>query len=145
MMKFKQGFVTFALIAATAIIPACGAVEVEAKTKDLTNYELMKQTVRENYGDKEIKLVDGNGDEDRYWEIILHRKNKDYVVVEKVVSVGDGTDHGWYDTESGGHYIIGYNKTTRSGRKVVSYIIWNPENNQVDDVAYVVDHKKVRG
>ena len=116
-----------------------------AQSNSTTNYQLMQETVKNNYGNKKIKLVNGNGREDYYWNIVLHRKNKSYVVVEKVVSIGNGTRHGWYDTADGGHYIIGYNKRVPKGKRVISYVIWNPYTNEVDDVAFVIDNKMVRG
>lgn len=109
-----------------------------------TNYKLMKSVVKKNYPTKKVKIVNGNGDEDKYWNVILSRKNKDYIVVEKVVSVGNGSKHGFYKTADGNEYIIGYNKKVTKGKRITSYIIWNPTSNECDDIAYVIDNNKVR-
>ena len=128
------------LILAAFLIP----MSENANAKSKTDYQLMKQTVKENYGNKKIKLINGNGDEDAYWNVILHRKNKKYVVVEKVISKGNGTKHGWYKTANGNKYIIGYNKKVPKGKKVTSYIIWNPYSNECDVIDFVIDNGKVR-
>lgn len=144
--KFKAYVVVMLLIiVALLIIRTPETVEAKQKTKNLTNYELMKQTVRKHYPGKKIRLINGDGWEDKTWKVILSRKNKNYVVVEKCTSIGNGTKHGWRKTKDGNKYIIGYNKKVPKGKKVVSYIIWNPYTDYCDDVTYVVDNKKVRG
>lgn len=134
-----------ATVSAASLAKRPEIVSVAKETKEkTTDYQLMKKTVRKHYPGKKIKIVDGNGSEEKYWSVVLKRKNKKYVVVEKVVSTGNGTKHGWYKTADGNRYIIGYNRKVPKGKKVTSYVIWNPENNECDDVTYVVDNGKVR-
>jgi len=126
-----------------------GVLPVYAKVTDKStsksNWEITKELCRKE-GYKKIKLIDTNNSTDKQaWKIIDHRKGKNYIVVEKVVSVSDGTGYGWYSTKTKGtNYIIGYNKKVPKGRKVTSYVIWNPANNECDDILYVIDNKAFR-
>ena len=81
--------------------------------------------------------------ERKVWKLIETRKGKPYILVSKIVSTGTGTKHGWYTTDEG-CYIIGYNKRVKAGKRVTSYIIWNPETNYEDDILYVVDNQRYR-
>lgn len=67
-------------------------------------------------------------------------KSKDVVTVSVEKSFSDG---GYYGTTLDG-YTIAYNKKVKKGKKVKSYLIWNPHNNTCDDVVAVVDNKKIR-
>lgn len=114
------------------------------KPSGKTNWQIVKQLAKKT--GKPIKLVDEiKTPEAKLWNLIEHRKGKPYVLVTKVVSVGNGTDHGWYTTKEGFRYIIGYNKKVPKGKKVTSYIIWNPKTNYEDDILYVVDNRMYRG
>lgn len=70
---------------------------------------------------------------------LLHRKNCGKIYVEKVVSWSEG--HYGYDKD--GYYIY-YNKYVKKGKRVVSYLVYNPKNNYCDDVIAVVDNGKIR-
>ena len=124
------------------------SVTAEAKTEQpnqKTNWQIVKELCRKS-GYKKIKLVDANKLTDKQlWKILDHLKGKPYIVVEKFVSVSDGTGYGWYGTGTkGAYYITGYNKRVPRGRKVTSYLIWNPKTNECDDILYVVDNKMYR-
>ena len=69
-----------------------------------------------------------------------NHKSKEVVTVSVEKSISDG---GYYGTTLDG-YSIAYNKKVKKGKKVKSYMIWNPHNNTCDDVVAVVDNKKVR-
>lgn len=127
-----------------ALLLACFVVPAEAKqTNGKTNWQIVKELARKT--GKPIKLVNEiTTPERKLWKLIEHRKGKPYVLVTKVVSVSDGSDHGWYTTNEGYTYIIGYNKRVPKGKKVTSYIIWNPKTNYEDDVLYVVDNRMYR-
>ena len=129
----------------TAAISAKG-IDVYGATANcsLDDYHLMRQTVRTEYGNRPIRFVDGNGSEEKFWNVVSSRENEEYIVVEKTISTGDGTDHGWYETVDGNRYIIGYNSEVDAGKQIVSYIIWNPETNECDDIAYVIDNEMIR-
>lgn len=129
----------------TAAIAAKGVdVFAAAETTKLDDYQLMRQTIQTEYGNRPIRFVDGNGNEERFWNVVSSRENKEYIVVEKTISTGNGTDHGWYETVDGNRYIIGYNAEVEVGKQTVSYIIWNPESNECDDIAHVIDNGSIR-
>ena len=116
----------------------------EQKTK--SSWQIAKDLCRKE-GYHKIKLVESNKVTDKqFWKIVDHRKGKPYIVVEKIVSVSDGNGYGWYSTGTKGtNYIIGYNKRVPKGKKVTSYVIWNPRSNECDDVLYVCDNRTWRG
>lgn len=140
MKKFKRA-ITILLILAIVL-----GMTVTAQAGQKTNWEITKELCRKS-GYNKIKVVDANKLTDKqFWKILDHRKGKSYIVVEKVVSVSDGTGYGWYSTKTKGtNYIIGYNKKVKKGVKVTSYVIWNPKTNICDDILYVVDNKMYRG
>lgn len=133
--------ITLALVLLFSSIPTETAQAAQSKT----NWQIVKELTRKI--GKPIKLIKTNEMTDRQLEkIICHRKGKPYVLVEKVISKSDGTGYGWYSTRTKGtNYIIGYNKKVKKGKKVTSYVIWNPKTNICGDVLYVVDNYKYRG
>ena len=132
-----------AVILMSLVVVSCINIPVEAAEK--SNWKTVQKLCR-NEGYSSILLVDSNRMTDKaFWKIIDNRKGKPYIVVEKVVSVSDGTGYGWYSTKTKGtNYIIGYNKRVPKGKRVTSYVIWNPKSNECDDILYVVDNKKFR-
>lgn len=110
-----------------------------------TDWQLVKELCKKE-GYTKIRVVKSNNLTDKsFWKIADHRKGKKYILVEKVVSVSDGTGYGWYSTKTKGtNYIIGYNKKVPKGKKVTSYVIYSPHSNECDDILYVVDNQKVR-
>ena len=119
---------------------------VEAKqTTAKSNWQITKQLCQKA-GYKKIKVLESNKMTDKnFWRIVDHRKNKNYIVVEKIVSVSDGTGYGWYSTKTkGANYIIGYNKRVPKGKKVTSYVIYDPKSNEPDEILWVVDNGKYR-
>lgn len=104
---------------------------VLAKTK--TNRQIATQYCKTHYSEKSIKFVK------EYSKLIDDRKNKPYVVVEKVVSKSKGN----YGCDSKGYHIA-YNKYHKKNSKVVSYVIYNPYTNYCDDVVAVVDSHMIR-
>jgi len=136
MKKFLLAFI-IAIITFTAC-----TYPVEAKPK--TDWEIVQQLCKKSK--KKIKLINSNKMTDKQaWKVIDNRKGKNYIVVEKIVSISNGRGYGWYSTKTkGSKYIIGYNKKIPKGRKVTSYVIWNPKTNICDDVLWVVDNQKYR-
>lgn len=132
-----------AIILLSLVFLSCFEVLAEAAEK--SNWLLVQELCRKE-GYSSILLIDANRTTDKkFWKVVDHRKGKDYIVVEKVVSKSDGTGYGWYSTKTKGtNYIIGYNKKVKKGKKVTSYVIWSPLTNECDDILYVVDNKKVR-
>ena len=106
------------------------SVNVNAKS----DYEITKEVVQKKYK-KPIKLLKKYNA-----KIVCDRKNKKYVVVEKVVSISNGKGGG-FDKDG---YYIAYNKKVKKGKKVVSYLVYNPKTNYEDDVVFVIDNNKIR-
>ena len=136
----KRFLFIFAILAVTFMTFPQFSQSAPAKTDWEIVQELCKKT------GKEIKLIKANKMTDKqYWKTLDNRKGKKYIIVEKVVSISNGKTHGWYSTKTkGSKYIIGYNKKVKKGKKVVSYIIWNPKSNICDDILWVVDNQKYR-
>jgi len=132
-----------AIILLCLVFVSCFEFRTEAAEK--SDWQLVQELCRKE-GCSSILLIDSNRTTDKkFWRIVDHRKGKDYIVVEKVVSKSDGTGYGWYSTKTKGtNYIIGYNKRVKKGKRVTSYVIWNPKTNECDDILYVVDNKRVR-
>ncbi len=104
-----------------------------------SNWDIAKDLCHKK-GYYNILLIDTNKTPDSdFWEMIESRKGKPYIVVERIVSTSDGTGYGWYFD-----CIIGYNQKVPKGKKVVSYVIYNPVTNYCDDILYVVDNNKYR-
>lgn len=110
---------------------------IDVKAESPQNYKLVKQTCLKNYGFNNIRIIKGHPD--KLHKIITHRKNKPYIVVEKITSWSCGK----YGFDKYGFYIK-YNKKVKEGKKVISYCIYNPYTNYFDDVDFVIDNKKVR-
>lgn len=118
------------------IIMLLCCVDVHAESP--SNWQIAKSICRKQYNIKKVKLVYGCYSK-KASNIILHRKNKNYVVIEKFVSYSRGR----YGFDKHGHYIK-YNKYVKKGKRVVSYCIYSPYNNYCDGVDFVVDNKMVR-
>ena len=130
------------LLMIVASMVLSGIVICEAKSEK-TDWQIAKELCR-NFGYKKIKIIETNKITDReLWTIIENRKSRKVIYVEKVISVSDGNGHGWYDTPDG-KYIIGYNKKVKKGRRVTSYVIYNPKNNDPEGYLYIVDNGTFR-
>lgn len=100
----------------------------------VTSRKLAKAYAKANYPKCKIVFVNMND------KRIDNRKGKKTVYIEKLVSKSKGK----YGYTIKGHYYIKYNRKVTKGKKVVSYLLWNPYTNYIDDVAAVVDCKMVR-
>lgn len=69
---------------------------------------------------------------------VKHHKGKMIVEVVKSKSLGNK----WGKTKDGCR--IKYNKKVKRGKMVVSYLIYNPRSNGIDDVIAVIDNKVIR-
>lgn len=72
-------------------------------------------------------------------KMLKQRRKNGIIYVEKITSTSCGT---YGRTADGG--IIRYNKKKRIGKKVKSFLVYNPESKAIDDVIAVVDHKIIR-
>ena len=97
--------------------------------------QLVKQYCKSNYPRYKIEYVTKYNA-----NIMENRKGKKIVYVEIIKSKSNGDKSG--RTKEG--YYIAYNKKVKKGKKVVSYCLYNPNNNYCDDVIAVVDNKMIR-
>lgn len=101
-----------------------------------SNWSIVK-TLCKSYH-KPIKIIRG-GNTKKNIKIVSHRKGKNYIVVEQVVSYSYGN----YGFDKDGYYIA-YNKKVRKGKQVTSYIIYDCNSNEPDEILYVVDNNQYR-
>lgn len=122
------------IIFVTILLLCCVDCEASPVT---TNKAIIKQVCKRQYHNTNIKYIKYNS---KNWEkIVLHRKNKNYIVVEKFIT----RSHGHFGYSKEGYYTY-YNKYVKKGKRVVSYIIYSPYNNYCDGIDFVVDNRKVR-
>lgn len=107
-------------------------ISVQAKS----NYQIVKNLTKSLH--KPVKVVRFNSKKSDF--IISHRKGKNYIVAEKVITFSDGNRGGW--TKDG--WYVTYNKRVPRNKKVVSYIIYSPCSNKFDDILWIVDNKTFR-
>lgn len=128
-------------LASIGILIVCGlllAITTEAKPAD-ENLAITKKIAYRQYG-KPIKIFNGNiTSVAKARKLILQRKGKPYVLVEKNTSVSRGI----YGVIQG-KWITRYNKYVQPGKRVISYYIYNPGSNYIDDVSFVIDNGKWR-
>ena len=125
------------IILSVTIIFGIGCAPVQAKTT--TNRDIVKEYCKKHYPNYKIKYYNYD---DYNEKVILHRKGKKVVYVEKFVSYSSGKKYKSGYSEEG--YYICYNKKVPKGKKVVSYLIYNPRTNYCDDIVAVVDNNKIR-
>lgn len=113
------------------------SVNASASTTKMTNYQMMKKICR--FYHKPPKVVSGRFDSIK--KVVTHRKNKKYIVVEKIVSISAGGRKG-YDKYN---QLITYNKCVKKGKKVITYLIYNPKTNYFDDIIFKIDNSIVDG
>ena len=100
----------------------------------VTSRKLAKAYAKANYPKCKVVFVKMND------KRIDNRKGKKTVYIEKLVSKSKG-NYGYTIKE---HYYIKYNRKVKKGNKVVSYLLWNPYTNYIDDVVAVADCKMIR-
>ena len=108
------------------------AEEVECYGATKTNRQLVTEYVERHYPEYHIKF-------DRHVTYREVTRRQGTVLVEIIETVS----HGRYGLTRDG-YGVYYNRRVKRGKRVTSYLIYNPENNVIDDVVAVVDNKKVR-
>ena len=113
-------------------IAILSAALVTATINTSNDHVLCEQYIKDHYPDLIVQQV---SDASIYQ--IEHRKGT--VLVEVFTSTSAG-DHGY--TADG--YYIAYNKEVPKGKKVTSYVIYNPDNNYTDDVVAVIDNGEIR-
>lgn len=111
-------------------------VTINAKTsKDI---KIANKYCKKHYNVKKykIKYVQSNKLTDK--KLVTRKKNK-IIYIEVVQSKSNGK----YGYTKDGSYIT-YNKKVKKGKKVVSYLIYNPNTTYYDDIVAVVDNGKIR-
>lgn len=121
----------------------CFPKTVNAKRVDK---QKVRNYVTTHYGKRwHIKYV--------YWTnpTVIHRtkyaKRKTIVVsveISKSSGIKDPCNGMYYGKIPKTHYRCWYNKKVKKGKKVTQYIIYNPYNNEPDDILAVVDNGLVR-
>ena len=139
-MKIFKRATAVVLIAVTALF--CMAM-IQPNHK--TEWEIVNELCK-NEGYSKIHVVNTNElTADQTWSTIINRKWKSYIVVEKIISESNGDGYGWYKIKgTARELLIGYNSKIKKGEMVTSYVIWNPDTDECDDVLYVVDNAKYR-
>ena len=122
------------IILIAILVVSLSSLSCEASPR--TDYQITKNICKKYH--KPIKMIQGYSK--KITHFITHRKNKKYIIVEKVVSISSGGRSG-YDNH---HKYITYNKKVRKGKKVISYLIYNPYTDYHDDIIFIVDNGKVR-
>ena len=118
------------ILTAVIIIMAVAFTMPSTVGAQTSNKGLVREYCTKHYATRDIKYTNNKP----------YKKSKKYVFVEKVKSISDGGKHG--HTKDG--YYITYNKKVKKGKRVTSYLIYNPKTNYTDDIVAVVDNKKIR-
>ena len=118
------------IILILAIVVAFGIASPASATSKITNKTLVKKYCISHFH-KSPKYVKENS------KAIFHHKGKMIVEVVKTTSKGK------YGITKDGYHIR-YNKKVKKGKKVTSYLIYNPKTNAIDDVVAVIDNQKIR-
>ena len=131
-MKRTNIILIIAILVTSFIL--CSAKSVD-KDKDFT---LVKEICKSQYNISNIKVFEGFSEKND--KLVTTRKNKNYIVVEKIKSISQGNQKG-IDKEG---QVIKYNKEIAKGQEVISYCIYNPNTNYFDDISWVVDSEQIR-
>lgn len=134
MKKLLLAVMTLATLATSTLSP------MNMQAAAITNKDVIKQYIEENFmieADYRTVFVKS---EKLTSKMLKQRKRDGIIYVEKITSTSCGGKYG--RTDDGG--FVRYNKKTRIGRKVKSFLVYNPESKAVDDVIAVIDHKMIR-
>lgn len=132
MKKLLLAVMTLATLASSSFSPM---VTEAAAT---TNKEVITQYVRDSFPENDyiIKFVSS----DKLTNKMLRQRKKNGIIyAEKVISISCGT----YGRTADGRFIR-YNKKEKVGKKVNSFLVYNPASKSNDDIIAVVDHKRIR-
>lgn len=125
------------LVAMTLATLATSTLTTQAAA--ITNKDVINQYIEESFmieADYRTVFVKS---EKLTNKMLKQRRKNGIIYVEKIISISCGT---YGRTDDGG--FIRYSKKTRVGKKVKSFLVYNPESKAVDDVIAVVDHKMIR-
>ena len=110
--------------------------EDTAKSNDVQSIETsveLPQNMTDGF-QTEIYYIDSQEESDKCYEALQHRKGK--IVVEVVTGTVIGENgHGQIDYQG----YIKYHGDLAVGTRIVSVMIYNPDNNYIDDIIYRAD------
>ncbi len=121
----KKVIITICLM---LVVSMCSVTPVSAGT---TDKGLVKSYCEKHYNMAPKYVSCGSSQ-------VKHHKGKMIVEVVPTTSLGGK----WGKTKDG--YKVKYNKKVKKGKKVKSYLIYNPKTNYIDDVVAVVDNHRIR-
>ena len=129
MNKTTKRILTMVLTCILILFTVTGMVDGKSKSNKQIAIDYCKSYCK-SYN---VKVVDYN-------KVPVNRVNGN-VYIEKVVTKSIGKKHG--KTKDG--YKVKYSKKVKKGKKVTMYFVYNPTNNNIDDIICVVDNKHIRG
>lgn len=133
MKKLVLVAMTITTLATSTLSP----MNMQAAT--VTNKKVVNQYIEESFMEEADYRTVFINSEKLSNKMLRKRKKEGIIYVEKVISTSCGT---YGRTDDGG--FVHYNKRTRIGKKVKSFLVYNPESKAIDDVIAVVDHKLIR-
>lgn len=125
------------LVAMAITTLATSTLTTQATT--VTNKDVVNQYIEESFMAEHDYSTFFVKSENLTKKMLRRRKKDGIIYVEKITSISCGT----YGRTFDGKYIK-YNKRTRPGKKVNSFLVHNPESRALDDIIAVVDHKRIR-
>lgn len=131
----RKTFVKFMAIATLVT----GTLPMATQAATITNKDVVNQYIEESFMEEHDYSTVFVKSENLTKKMLRRRKKLGIIYVEKFTSISCGT----YGRTFDGKYIR-YNKRTRLGKKVNSFLVHNPESRLLDDIIAVVDHKRIR-
>lgn len=123
----------------TIVTLAISTLPMTTRAAEITNKDVVNQYIEESFMEEHDYSTVFIKSENLTKKMLRRRKKDGIVYVEKITSISCGT----YGRTFDGKYIK-YNKRTRPGKKVNSFLVHNPESRALDDIIAVVDHKRIR-
>ena len=129
----RDAFIVFLVVIAIFISGIISTDNAITEKSTISDEEILEFYVERNYPGYDIVITD-------YDSIPEDRVSETKIYVEKSESVSSGNAYGYSDD---GYYIV-YNCPVEKGKTVISYCIYNPHTNYIDDVVAVVDNGEIR-
>lgn len=131
----KNRIVKVMMISATMMMMVTGC-EDTAKSNDVQSIETsveLPQNMTDDF-QTEIYYIDSQEKSDKYYEALQHRDGKIIIEVVTGTVTGENGD-GQIDYQG----YIKYHDDLAVGTRVESVMIYNPDNNYIDDIMYRAD------
>lgn len=115
------------LLVMSIIFSSITSVEAASKNKSLKKYRKVAERIEKKYG---LNAIDSSK---LTYEMITHRKHT--VILERCIGkVKNKNKDGKVLNTNEGYYISYNGVKCKKGDIVITYFLWNPENNLDDDV-----------